>query len=488
MTSRVSRVHEPAAPRLPAGPAVPRLVCAGATGARWLVCAFLAVSAVFGAWYLPAPEAHWPLWSVLVDNPPAPVLAAAGLLALGICAALEWQRVHRVAYAGRPRLVWASIAMGLSCGLLLALAVAAAPGARSPEAAWKGAARLAVALAAGLLAWLSRPRPRDLAPVLGLAASVHALIGIAQFALQSNWDLTPVGGLSGFDAQSRAISVIEAGGTRWLRAYGLSAHPNVLGGFLVVATLVMLGALASGHWSRRGRIGLFAALGLSQIALLLSFSRSAWIGLACGLGVLAWFRWRYAWPGLSGLRGRERWVVLAAIVAIAATGAGVSPLIATRLTGAGSLLEVRSIEERRFVFTAGWELFLRSPFRGTGLDNSAQALRDFLHTTYDETGTAYVHNVALMAALELGAGGGLIWIALGAAGVLVPWLALRRGRARGGGLDGWAAALGAAWLAVWVIALFDYYPWLPLQNGVIWPALAGLWMATWPGMRQAPAA
>jgi len=483
MTSRMSRVDARDLSGSRAGPVVPRLVRGGSTAARWLVCAFLAVSAVAGAWQREAPEADWPLWCLLVENPPVLILAAAGLLVLGACAALEWQRVHREAYRGRPRLILASLAAGLLCVLLLVLAAATAPGALSPEAAWEGAGRLAVALALGLLAWLARPQPRELALALGMAAGVHALVGIAQFAGQWMGNLMPFGGLSELNVNVRGVSVVDVGGRHWLRAYGLSAHPNVLGGFLTVATLILLGALGSTRWSRRGRAGLWALICLALVALLLTFSRSAWIGLACGLGVLVWFRWRHGPPGQFVPRGRESWLVLGVIAIVAVTAAGVSPLIATRLTGGGSPLEAQSIEERRITFDAAWELLWRSPWNGVGLENSALALRAFLSETSDKIGNAYVHNVALMAATELGVGGGAAWIALGAAGAIVPWLARWRSRPRGRRPDGWATALGAAWLALWVIALFDYYPWLALRNGVIWPVLLGLWMASWTELR-----
>ena len=71
-------------------------------------------------------------------------------------------------------------------------------------------------------------------------------------------------------------------GERWIRAYGLTAHPNILGGVLAFGLLVIASAQGHGRWTRLIRMATF---GLGVAALFLTFSRAAWIAFAVGLGV-----------------------------------------------------------------------------------------------------------------------------------------------------------------------------------------------------------
>jgi len=81
--------------------------------------------------------------------------------------------------------------------------------------------------------------------------TVQGGVAVLQFARQSALGLSALGELA-IDPQGQGASVIEAGGRRWLRAYGLTPHPNVLGGYLGMGLLVCLGALVFGRagWRR----------------------------------------------------------------------------------------------------------------------------------------------------------------------------------------------------------------------------------------------
>jgi polysaccharide biosynthesis protein PslJ len=83
------------------------------------------------------------------------------------------------------------------------------------------------------------------------------------------------------------------------RAIGTSVDPNVLGGLLL-----MIGALigpqlvaAKPLFSRKGAVGIF---GLVLVALILTFSRSAMLGLAAGLTFVAAVRYRRLLPYMFG--------------------------------------------------------------------------------------------------------------------------------------------------------------------------------------------
>ena len=96
------------------------------------------------------------------------------------------------------------------------------------------------------------------------------------------------------DAAWPGASVVMVGEERWLRAYGLSQHPNLLAGCLMAMLLVVIGYyLMQCDWHR---IPLLLALGLGFAGLLLTFSRAAWLGTLLGSGALfvllawAWHR------------------------------------------------------------------------------------------------------------------------------------------------------------------------------------------------------
>src|SRR5437773_2145960 len=80
---------------------------------------------------------------------------------------------------------------------------------------------------------------------------------------------------------------------RLMRPYGLTIHPNVIGGYFTVALLCMAAWLVVDRDLPRWRQAVrFGAMGLILWGLCLTFSRSAWGALAIGLALIgiAWWR------------------------------------------------------------------------------------------------------------------------------------------------------------------------------------------------------
>ena len=78
---------------------------------------------------------------------------------------------------------------------------------------------------------------------------------------------------------------------RSVRVFGTFAHPNALGGFL----MVFIAVFAGWYWftpkiQSKYRIGLLIAIGLMLIVLILTFSREAWLALFVGVVVVLWFQ------------------------------------------------------------------------------------------------------------------------------------------------------------------------------------------------------
>lgn len=92
-------------------------------------------------------------------------------------------------------------------------------------------------------------------------------------------------GLAAKDAAIAGVSVVEIAGDRLLRAYGSFPHPNIFGGFLAAAVLMLSASLMKqDSWWKA------VCLSFLSATLVITFSRSAWIAVIAGLIALCWFK------------------------------------------------------------------------------------------------------------------------------------------------------------------------------------------------------
>jgi len=114
-----------------------------------------------------------------------------------------------------------------------------------------------------------------------IAAFWSGTLGMMQFLTQD----IPASTYLGIAAQSPydlGVSVIEAGESRYLRAYGSLSHPNILGGLMMVAIFSALLLLRGAKlYIERGL--LMGSVTLFTYYLFITFSRSALLGLLMGL-------------------------------------------------------------------------------------------------------------------------------------------------------------------------------------------------------------
>lgn len=341
-----------------------------------------------------------------------------------------------------------------------------------PELAAFNVAKLAVTVAIGWYVVNEVERlDQVILAVLVMVAS-QAGIAIAQSATQHAIGL---GGLQElrFAPNVPGVSIVATdAGERWVRAYGLTAHPNILGGVLALGLLVIASAQGRG-WTRLIRIGIF---GLGVAALFLTFSRAAWIAFAVGLAVaITMLAIRRDGPGLRS------WIAATLTAGIIAVVLAIpfAPYLAARANVSGPVAtETRSIDERLALFDLGLKVAADHPLLGTGLGTMPQALK--------QTDPAFdyafqpAHVVLVDAAAETGLGGALCYLVL----IVAPWLALVRARRR---WTRWLAGASAAIAAITVVGLFDFYPWTA-SAGRTWAwILLGLWVVAYrvalqPGM------
>jgi hypothetical protein len=130
-------------------------------------------------------------------------------------------------------------------------------------------------------------QPVDILWIIVGLGLIQAIIGILQFILQRS-----VGLFWLFESHIApgidGVAKIVIGGEKYIRAYGLFPHPNILGGFLLISIILTWACYKIFHPSRLGGIGIILILTAQVIALILTFSKSAILGLIIGLGYVVW--------------------------------------------------------------------------------------------------------------------------------------------------------------------------------------------------------
>jgi putative inorganic carbon (HCO3(-)) transporter len=298
----------------------------------------------------------------------------------------------------------------------------------------------------------------------GLGLTVLGLVG-----------LTTVVDLPGSDLVVDALSRLNQGPPG---AYG-DVHANELGGSIILFLPLALAAVGMRLSPRRwldwlARLALLLFILFLGAVLIVTRSRSAWLGLAVGLAAMAWIRWR-----------RARWLLLAAGLAAVALVAYAS------LPAAG--LEVQTTGE--ITLAGRFEIWSRAlyavqdfPWTGVGLG----AFRQVVHVLYPffllspNTDVGHAHNVFLQVALDLGIGGLVAYLALLGGALWLCWRAVDRGR----NARRWLAlGVGGALVAFHVYGLTDAIA-LGAKPGLALWILFGLavvlWQAEAPAVRQLP--
>lgn len=302
--------------------------------------------------------------------------------------------------------------------------------------------------------------PRTVIAVITLSLSWNAIITILQAANQGELGLDMLGEFD-FNTGLVGVSLLRAGDATFIRPYGLLPHPNVLGGSLV------LGVLAAGAWQFSERAALrlagllLAALGL--VALLFTFSRAAWLGLAAGGLVLLLAL-------LPELRVRKFQVTagsaaLVALVIGAAFFIAYRAFIAARMGAGEESIELRSVADRIVFTDFALRAINENPIGGVGIGNFPWRTSYYLTETFYELRGDNVHHVFLSAAAELGIVGLGLLIAALIAGIGGTIQAIRattgdKRRAR--------SALLAVVCALIVIGFFDHYPYTLITMQTAW--------------------
>ena len=294
------------------------------------------------------------------------------------------------------------------------------PGAKGDH---DGARLVAMLYCWAVFCWtLSEHRDAGLDYLVKLAVAILPALGVLLIADRPQRLLAVVWAMIGAGAVSAAIVIVESRtGTRLVStsvaattaefegvarsAGGSDQNPTTAAQMLLASTLLAGALLFSG--ARAWRIALAGVFALGGLALVLASARSALIGLAMGVGLVALsFRRRAFFPLL----------VIAGIVAGIGAIPFLPPTLVDRFTAIGDFAQDQTLYRRITYLRIGADLISKSPIWGIGPGNfplyyitdtyrwmpGRELFPRELHNTYLDTATEYgLVGFAIFAALLL---------------------------------------------------------------------------------------
>jgi len=300
----------------------------------------------------------------------------------------------------------------------------------------------------------TRRRLASFANALVLGSFASAVLGVLlQLAGQDTAVriLSALGPL-GYPTDRDDIIRLIAGTTIW-RAVSTSVDPNIFGGLLMTGTLLLIGRVL-GRPSIRVWLMSLPVLAIMGWALLLSYSRGAWVGLAAGVLFLALIRYRKALP------------IIALAVAVAVATLADSDF--GKHLVSGFLVEDKAAAMRLGEYKDAVNFIGEYPFFGVGFGTTPSG------SAITPSADIYVgvSNIYLLMALETGllgvAGFGVV---IGTAAV---W-AWRRYKTADPPAQAWIATASAVLFAAGVAGIADHYFFrFPHMVALFWALVAML--------------
>jgi len=280
------------------------------------------------------------------------------------------------------------------------------------------------------------------------AGSVQAAVGVWQFGLRGS-------GPDHFEIQPG-----------FYRAYGSFEQPNPFGGFMglvwpiaagIVIALILNFRSETGKWRQKSPfsnlwfsiifICLLFSAGLTLLALVLSFSRGAWLGAAAAGWVLLVF-----WPRrrLTGLALG----IAAILVFLLALRSGALPdSVSARLAAVDEFVQVYDVrgayfEEENFSLIeriAHWQVAISmasaNPWLGVGIGNWDAGYSEFQLINWPAS-LGHAHNIYLNMLAEIGFLGLTVYLFLWISVAINSWRAAAA-------TTGWPRGLAIGLLGVW---------------------------------------
>ena len=251
-----------------------------------------------------------------------------------------------------------------------------------------------------------------------VASSLEALLGWAQFFLRHGPASFRIG--------------------PFLRAYGTFAQPNPFAGYLAMTLPV---AVALVFWRRPWiglpnwqTVGAAAVSGICGLALLMSLSRGAWMGVVAGLMVLYWVQVKRG--GLVILIAAASLGLLLGLDAVHVVPSAISGRLDQIIEYFGLFDASRivptpqnfSIVERMAHWQAAWNMYLAHPILGVGPGHYPLAYPEFRVNDFWLDPLGHAHNIYLNVMAEDGFLGITAYLAQFVAWLVVILAAHRRAK------------------------------------------------------------
>lgn len=247
-------------------------------------------------------------------------------------------------------------------------------------------------------------------------------------------------------------SVVDTICGRFLRAYGSFDHPNILGGMMAIGIILVLYSSLKTELKRNERIFYTISLALFYIALLLSFSRAAWLALVVSAPVILFTAWRRS-------KFQKKLIIWFIILIVSISAMVIIPgrqLFFTRVQ-TQSRLEQKSVSERELYLGQAKNIITKKPFFGTGVGSYILELKN-QEPNQEAWYYQPVHNYWLLIWSELGI--------FGLASLIIFWFAIAKSSLKKG--------LWPIVLVLFVFSLLDHWLWTQNLGILIFFLVVGL--------------
>lgn len=230
------------------------------------------------------------------------------------------------------------------------------------------------------------------------STTLGSILGLYQFFSQATFSNKWLG-LSQYIPWQGGVSVIENGSFRVLRAYGTMPHPNIFGGLLAIVILLSLGAYLKANKNElRWKTFLILTIPINFVAILTTFSRSAFLALTIGAILIIFYFFFFE----KSKKKKDLLVILYALVIITSLFfVAYSDLISSR-TNLNSRLEKKSLIDRGVYLSDAKKIINKHLFIGVGAGNYTENV--LINNIYHRKiwHIQPVHNIYLLIFSELG--------------------------------------------------------------------------------------
>lgn len=300
------------------------------------------------------------------------------------------------------------------------------------------------------LSWIICVYVVDKRPSFVFCASViilvQSLVALGQFWLQQDLGFAEWGELP-LDPAVHGTTMLYARNANWLRAYGFTVSPNLLGAMLAIWLLLLIPVYYRADGRKKWGLGSIVTIGL--MGLFVTFSRAAWLGLVGGLFV--WSLYTFFPFNLSKLALHFSRFALP-LIPVTLLFIFYHDLVVSRVTHLDTPMETRSIVQRQTDYGVAVQMIQENWMVGVGWENYVE-VADRMRGI---TGSVRVHHVPLLVWAELGVVGFLCgaWLTISPF-----WVCYHRAKRKFGRFSPPSLSPLHLWVAAFIINQFDKTIW-----------------------------